>query len=107
MPHLGMEGNVGYLDARVLQQFIMDNITPKKSLIVASGIKNHKEYVELVKERLGDMLAVPEHDYVREKAEYIGGEYRTWTESPTTSIQVAFESVPWSDSDVLAFNLMN
>ena len=107
MPRLGLEGNVGYLDARVLQQFIMDNITPKKCLIVASGIKNHKEYVDLVKERLGDMLAVPEHDYVRAKAEYIGGEYRTWTESPTTNIQVAFESVPWSDSDVLAFNLMN
>lgn len=107
MPRLGLEGNVGYLDARVLQQFIMDNITPKKCLIVASGIKNHKEYVDLVKERLGDMLAVPEHDYVRAQAEYIGGEYRTWTESPTTSIQVAFESVPWSHSDVLAFNLMN
>ena len=107
MPLLGLEGNVGYLDARVLQQFIMDNITPKKCLIVASGIKNHKEYVELVKERLGDLLAVPEHEYVREKAQYIGGEYRTWTESPTTNIQVAFESVPWTDSDVLAFNLMN
>jgi len=85
MPLLGLEGNVGYLDARVLQQFIMDNITPKKCLIVASGIKNHKEYVELVKERLGDLLAVPEHEYVREKAQYIGGEYRTWTESPTTT----------------------
>jgi len=38
MPRLGLEKNVGYLDARVLQQFIMDNITPKKCLIVASGI---------------------------------------------------------------------
>jgi len=38
MPRLGMEKNVGYLDARVLQQFIMDNITPKKCLIVASGV---------------------------------------------------------------------
>jgi hypothetical protein len=61
MPRLGMEKNVGYLDARVLQQFIMDNITPKKCLIVASGVQNHNEYVDLVKERLGDMLAVPEH----------------------------------------------
>ena len=61
MPRLGMEKNVGYLDARVLQQFIMDNITPKKCLIVASGVQNHKEYVDLVKERLGDLLAVPEH----------------------------------------------
>jgi len=39
----------------------MDNITPKKCLIVASGVDNHKEYVDLVKERLGDLLPVPEH----------------------------------------------
>lgn len=42
---------------------MMDNITPQKCLIVASGVKNHSEYVDLVKERLGDMLLVPEHNY--------------------------------------------
>ena len=85
----------------------MDNITPKKCLIVASGVKNHREYVELVKERLGELLAVPEHMYGREKSEYIGGEYRTWTESPQTNISLAFESVPWSSPDVPAFYVMN
>lgn len=65
MPRLGLESNVDNIDARMLQQFIMDNITPKKCIIVASGVKNHKEYVDLVKERLGDMLPVPEHDYRR------------------------------------------
>ena len=30
MPHLGLEGNVEYIDARVLQKFIMDNLTPRK-----------------------------------------------------------------------------
>merc|ERR1711990_303739 len=107
MPRLGNSSNIGNIDARMLQQFIMDNITPKKCLIVASGVKNHNEYVELVKERLGDVLAVPEHEYVRQQAQYIGGEYRTWTESPQTSIQVAFESVPWGHADVPAFQLMN
>jgi len=38
----------------------MDNITPKKSLIVASGVKNHREFVDLVKERIGEILPVPE-----------------------------------------------
>ena len=90
----------------MLQQFIMDNITPKKCLIVASGVKNHGEYVELVKERLGEVLSVPEHEYARAKAEYIGGEYRTWTESPQTNIQVAFESAAWGSPDVPAFQLM-
>ena len=82
MPRLGLEGNISNIDARMMQQFMMDNITPKKTLIVASGIKSHREYVDLVRERLGEMHGVPEHEFVREKSEYIGGEFRTWTESP-------------------------
>ena len=46
----------------------MDNVTPRKCLIVGSGVKNHKEYVELVKERLGELLPVPEHEYKRAPA---------------------------------------
>jgi len=45
MPRYGRAENIGNLDARVLQQFIMDNVTPGKCLIVANGIKNHGEYV--------------------------------------------------------------
>ena len=63
MPRLGLSKNVDNIDARLLQQFIMDNITPRKCLIVASGVKNHKEYVDLVKERLGNLYPVPEHDF--------------------------------------------
>ncbi len=107
MPRLGLEHNLDNIDARMLQQFIMDNVTPRKCLIVASGVKNHKEYVELVKERLGELLPVPEHQYQRAQSEYIGGEYRTWTETPNTNITVAFESVPWKHEDVPAFYLMN
>lgn len=107
MPRLGLEKNIDNLDARVLQQFIMDNITPRKCLIVASGVQNHKEYVDLVKERLGDMLPVPEHNYQRAQAEYIGGEFRQWTETPNTNITLAFESVPWSSDEVPAFYVMN
>ena len=46
----------------------MDNITPKKTLIVASGVKSHREYVDLVRERLGELHGVPEHEFVREKS---------------------------------------
>lgn len=60
LPRLGLANNIDNIDARMMQQFMMDNITPQKCLIVASGVRNHKEYVDLVKERLGDMLPVPE-----------------------------------------------
>jgi processing peptidase subunit alpha len=52
-------------------------------------------------------LPVPEHQYQRTQSEYIGGEYRTWTESPNTNITVAFETVPWSSEDVSAYYVMN
>lgn len=107
MPRLGLENNIDNIDARMLQQFVMDNITPKKCLIVASGVKNHKEYVDLVKERIGDLLPVPEHLYKRTPSEYIGGEYRTWTETPQTNILLAFQSCPWKHEDTAAFHVMN
>lgn len=107
MPRLGLQKNIDNIDARMLQQFVMDNITPKKCLIVASGIQNHKEYVDLVKERLGELLPVPEHNYQRSSAEYIGGEYRNWTETPATSITLAFESCPWQSEDVHTYYVMN
>ena len=106
MPRLGLEGNISNIDARMMQQFMMDNITPKKTLIVASGVKSHREYVDLVRERLGELHGVPEHEFVREKSQYIGGEFRTWTESPQTNIHMAFESVPWKNNHVPAYYLM-
>ena len=106
MPRLGLENNINNLDARCMQQFMMDTITPRKTLIVASGVKSHREYVDLVRERLRDLHGVPEHQYGREASEYIGGEYRTWTESPQTNIALAFESIPWKNKDVPAFYLM-
>jgi predicted Zn-dependent peptidase len=107
MPRLGLEHNIDNIDARMLQQFIMDNITPRKCLIVASGVKNHKEYVDLVKERIGELLPVPEHLYKRTASEYIGGEYRTWTETPQTNILLAFNSSQWNHEDTAAYHVMN
>lgn len=107
MPHLGLEKNIDNVDARMIQQFIMDNVTPKKGLIVASGIRNHREFVDLVKERLGELLPVPEHLYERASSEYIGGEYRNWSETPNTNIVLAFESEKWGSSHVPTLHVMS
>lgn len=61
----------------------------------------------MCKERLGEFLPLPEHEYERTPSKYIGGDYRTWSESPSTNITVAYESVPWSDPRVPAFFVMN
>ena len=98
MPLHGLESNVENIDARVLQKFMMDNITPRKCVIVANGINNHNEFVNLAKERLGELTAVPEHKYTRTPSQYLGGEFRNWTETPQTSITVGFEGVHWKSS---------
>jgi len=98
-PRHGIESNLDNIDARMLQQFVMDNITPAKCLIVANGVNNHSEFVSLAKERIGELLPVPEHDYIRTPTKYIGGEFRNWTETPNTSITVAFEGATWEDYD--------
>lgn len=82
---LGNEGNVDYINAKMLQEFMMDNITPKKTLIVANNVKNHDEFVSLVKERVHEILPLPEEYYNRRTPTvYIGGETRMWTETPNT-----------------------
>lgn len=68
-------------------------------MIVANGVNNHQEFVSLVKERLGDLLPVPEHQYQRRQAQYIGGEFRNWTETPQTQITVAFEGATWTSQN--------
>lgn len=75
----------------------MDNITPGRSLIVANGVHNHNEFVSLAKEKLNEFLPVPEQNYQRQPAEYIGGESRSWTETPNTSVTVGFEGASWTN----------
>lgn len=62
----------------------MENVTPRKCLIVANGVKNHQEFVSVVKERVGEILPVPEEQYQnREKSVYVGGDTRIWSETPS------------------------
>ena len=76
-------------------------------MILGSGVRNHNEFVNLAKERLGEFLPVPENQYKRNQAQYIGGEFRNWTETPNTSITVAFEGVNWNLRDQPAFQVMS
>lgn len=62
-PILGSESNVDYINATMLQNFVLENITPGKCLIVANNVKNHDEFVSLVKERVHEILPVPEELY--------------------------------------------
>lgn len=107
MPKDGMESNVGNLDARVLQEFQLNNITPNRVTVVANGIKSHREFLDLANEHLGAINPVRESIFERESSKYIGGEYRAFTETPDTNIILGYKSVPWGHKLVPAFAVLN
>lgn len=73
---------------------------------LASGIKNHKEFVDAVSSKLNEFLPAAEFMHKREKAEYLGGEHRIMEECESTNIILAYESVPWSHSKMPAFAIL-
>jgi mitochondrial-processing peptidase subunit alpha len=106
MPILGFENNVNNIDSLFLQKFQLDNITPEKTTIVASGLRCHEEFFDLVNDTLGVLNPVKELDYLRKPSSYIGGEYRTFTETPDTNIILAYESVSWTHEDMPVFAVL-
>jgi predicted Zn-dependent peptidase len=107
MPKWGFESNINNIDARILQDFQLANITPNRVTVVANGVKNHQEYVDLVKYYLGALNPVRESGFERTPSAYIGGEYRTFTETPETNIIIGYESVNWNHRLMPAFAVMN
>lgn len=92
----------------MIRDFQKEHFTPDRCLIVANGIKEHKEFVKLVQEKIGDYFTeTPEKKYERQPAKYTGGEFRHTTETPEAKIDLAFETVPWTSSDLPAFYVMN
>lgn len=106
MPLLGHENNVGNIDSLMLQKYQLDNITPEKTTIVASGLRCHEEFYDLVNETLGVLNPVRELEYVTKPSTYIGGEYRTFMDTPDTNITLAYESVNWTHEDMPVFAVL-
>jgi len=107
MPKDGFEANIEHIDAKVLQDFQTSNITPSKVIICANGIRNHREFVDLAEDTLGVLNPVRESEYQRTPSSYIGGEYRTFTETPDTNIILGYESVPWNHELMPAFAVLH
>ena len=66
-----------------------------------------QEFVSLVANHLGVLPAVNEADYARKPSRYIGGEYRTFLETPDTNILLAYESCPWDHELMPAYAVMH
>ncbi len=107
MPKDGFESNVENIDARLLQDFQMSNITPSKVIVCANGVKHHKEFVDLAEDTLGVLNPVRESEYTRTKSEYIGGEHRAFTETPETNVILGYETVNWNHEFMPAYAVLH
>ena len=107
MPLLGLESNTANVDAKMLSDFQLSNITPEKTTIVASGLRNHEEFYDLVDQTLGVLNPVREMNFRREQAKYIGGDLRSFTETPDTNILLAYESCNWTHEDMPVYAVLH
>lgn len=106
LPLKGLRSNVKNLNSYVLQKFQLENINPNKIFVCAAGVESHQEFVDLVSSKLASIPSIEgAKTSVREKAEYQGGEVRNLTEDSTLTTALLFQSVPWTSSEYLAFNV--
>ena len=106
MPLIGLESNLGNIDAKMLSEFQVYNFTPEKTIVSANGLKNHDEFFDLVNETLGVLNPVREDNYSRVASKYFGGDNRTFVDAPETNILLAYESVNWTHEDMPIFALL-
>lgn len=107
MPLMGMESNLHNIDSKMIQEFQVNSITPEKTIITANGLKTHDEFFDLVNHTLGVINPVREQLYEREPSKYIGGDVRSFTDTPDTNIILAYESCNWTHEDMPVFAVMH
>eukprot|EP00347_Sterkiella_histriomuscorum_P001866 403370379 len=108
MPIMGMEENVENINGELLRSFVKQHFTAERMMIVANGIRNHDEFVQIVQDKINKTDIPQTSNYQRQKAVYVGGEYRYLNEQANDiKIDLAFESVSWEDELVTAFYVMN
>lgn len=106
MPLLGLESNIEYLNAQKIQKFQLTNITPERIFIGGSGVENHQEFVEMVKEKLRYITPIEGRKVNEvESSEYIGGSHLNLTPENAANIILAYEAPNWNDSSVMAARL--
>jgi predicted Zn-dependent peptidase len=106
MPLSGFEQTLPNLTADAFNSFLQDWIIPSRLVFCANGLHRHEEFVQLVAARTKSIPAPSKLNKERAKAVYTGGECRMFYECPSTSVVLAFESVPWNDPDMVVFGVL-
>jgi len=85
----------------------LENINPDRIFVCASGVENHREFVELAEKTLGFMPAPTEGVKKPEKSHYKGGEVRIPNEDNELKIAIGFETGNWKSDEWIVLNVVN
>ena len=94
---LGNKTNVGNLSAEVIQKFQQQNFTNDRIVISATGIENHEEFVDLVRDKM-NLTQLGSSKAEREAAKYTGGEIRSLVDSSVAHVALAFEGANYGNA---------
>ncbi|CDW73099.1 peptidase m16 inactive domain containing protein [Stylonychia lemnae] len=108
MPLQGLYQNAHNINAETINGFIDEQISPERVLIVANGVENHEDFVDLVRLHLGGNGPIQKSPKPKIPSKYQGGFYtHKINDSETIKINLAFETVPWHSTEMPAFFVMN
>ncbi|KAL9252995.1 Mitochondrial-processing peptidase subunit alpha-like protein [Drosera capensis] len=88
-PLLAPESAIDRLSSAVLEEFVAENYTAPRIVLVGSGVE-HEELTSLAEPLLADLPSVPRPE--EPKSVYKGGDYRKQIGSGTTHFALAFEA---------------
>ena len=94
---LGNKTNVGNLSAEVIQKFQQQQFTNDRIVISATGIENHEEFVDLVRDKM-NLTQLGDNRADREAARYVGGEVKNLTDSSVAHVALAFEGANYANA---------
>ena len=105
---LGPEENILSIKREHIVNYINENYTADRMVLVAAGPVEHAELVKYATEQFGQLKRSSSPRIVQDKPYFLGSEfvYRNDEMGPTAHIAVGFEGVPWRSPDCITFMLM-
>ena len=100
----GPAWQLDHVSSDVLSQFVTEQYTPERSVLVAAGY-DHDKLVLHAQRLLGHLAPGTPNPPVA--SEYVGGEYRESADDPLSHFALAFKGASWKDDSLIPLCVLN
>lgn len=105
MPVLGDPSNYKNLDAYTMQEFQLENISPERIVICATGVENHNEFLDLASTKLSNLF-YNKNTKERSKAVFNEVEVKNVSQSSKAQFALVFETESIQSKDLFSYLLL-